>query len=125
MSMMINRRSFLEKTALAGLGASLALKCGSAKAGATWPPYSDTLAIDAASSVWLVDVEGEDELVAAQLAAMQASGLTAVGQILAPSGRFWLNDEAFERTKSTLDKWDVAATTHSDRIVLVRSGADL
>src|SRR5678816_198435 len=77
---------------------------------AHWAPYRDTISIDGAGGIWLVypDDTPPDEvarLIAAEVAHARASGLTAVVTTIAPQGRFWLNDAAFEKTRRDLAAW--------------------
>jgi membrane dipeptidase len=97
---------------------------------ARWPPFSAGVTIDAAAAAQLVWPDGMDpalveKLVAGQLAAARASGLSAVVTTVAPSGRFWLDDAAFERTRRDLAAWKARIAEHPDALRLVEVAADL
>jgi membrane dipeptidase len=86
--------------------------------------------IDAAAGVNLVwpddmDRAEVDRLVAGELAAARASGLSAVVTTVAPQGRFWLDDAAFEKTKRDIAAWKAAVAAHADTLLLVDRAADL
>src|SRR5262245_36031572 len=71
-------------------------------AAARWPPFAAGVTIDAAAAVNLVWPDDMDpaevtKQIAGDLAAARASGLSAVVTTVAPSGRFWLDDAAFEK----------------------------
>ena len=79
--------------------------------GAAWPRLAsartrarDIIAIDGAGGTNLVWFDTEDaanaQAIRDELDAIRASGLTAVVLTLSPSGRFWMDDAAFEKTKS-------------------------
>lgn len=142
--MRLRRRDFLIGAGLAGVGACAggpsALGGGpkspgparsTGPAGATrWPPYRGVTAIDGAGGVFLVFPEDFDPALAAkiearELAHARASGLTAVVCTVAPSGRFWLNDAAFELTRKTLKRWREKIAAHPEALVLVERAADL
>jgi len=95
-----------------------------------WPPYRDAMAIDGAGGVDLVypdDMEPADvaRLTAIELASAHASGLTAVIMTVAPAGRFWLNDAAFEKTKRDMATWRAKLAEHPETFLLVEKSADL
>ncbi|HEX7839531.1 MAG TPA: hypothetical protein VF469_18780 [Kofleriaceae bacterium] len=74
--------------------------------------YRDAVSIDDAGGIWLVypettSPEEVTRLMAAELAHARASGLTVVVTTIAPSGRFWLNDAAFERIRNELAAWKI------------------
>ena len=79
-------------------------------AAARWPPFAAGATIDAAAAVDLVWPDSMDpaevaKLIAGQLAAARASGLSAVVTTVGPSGRFWLDDAAFDRTRRDIAAW--------------------
>ena len=95
-----------------------------------WPPYRDAVSIDGAGGIWLVFPEDTpaDEasrLLAADLAQARASGLTAVVTTIAPSGRFWLNDAAFDKTRRDLEAWSARIAEHADAVLRIDTAADL
>lgn len=104
--------------------------------GAAWPRIArarvrarDTVAIDAAGGTNLFWFDQDDpanaKAIADELRAIRASGLTAVVLTLSPSGRFWMDDAAFERTKAAFDTWERIVARHPDHLTLVRSADDL
>lgn len=97
---------------------------------ATWPPFASATAIDGAAATDLFWLDGIPEpereaFVAKQLAAARACGLTAVITTVAPAGRFWLNDAAFEKTKRDIETWKARIAEHPDALMLIRTSADL
>src|SRR5690349_14129870 len=90
-----------------------------------WPPYADTIAIDGAAGTELIWLEPGDRAIPGELAAARASGLSATLLTVAPQGRFWLDDAAFERTKDTIDKWLAIIARHPEHLMLVRTADDL
>jgi membrane dipeptidase len=122
-SVILDRRKFLKATALAGVGVGLARTAAAAAPTPTWPPYRNIVAIDGASGLWLPFQKGKE--LAAELAALRASGLSALMLHVAPQGRFWLNDAAFAATKNMLDQWRRTAAQHAKHIFIIERGADL
>lgn len=124
---MANRRDALKTL---GVGA-LVLAAGrfatvqAAVQTAASPPYPRTVAIDGAGGTGLFWFENDDAAVRSELAAIRASGLSGIVLTLAPSGRFWLDDAAFEKTKATIDTWDRITARYPDHLLAVRSGDDL
>ena len=97
---------------------------------ARWAPYRDTVSIDGAGGVWLVYPEDTpaDEVakaIAGELAQVRASGLTAVVTTVAPQGRFWLNDAAYDKTKRDMAAWSAQIAEHRDIVLQVDKAADL
>lgn len=103
-------------------GGSARRRAGSAPA---WAPYRSTIAIDGAGGTGLLWFEDDAAATAAELDAIRASGLTAAVLTIAPSGRFWLDDAAFEKTRATLAKWDAIVARHPAHLLAVRTAADL
>jgi membrane dipeptidase len=73
-------------------------------------PFAAGVTIDAAAAVNLVWPDAMDPAeisrrIAGALAAARASGLSAVVTTVAPSGRFWLDDAAFEKTRRDIAAW--------------------
>ncbi|MCF7222132.1 dipeptidase [Marilutibacter chinensis] len=125
---MSDRRGFLKQmTALAAAtAAGAAWPSFAAEAGSSaWPPYRDTLAIDGASGLMLIYLEDDDPAVERELQAALDSGLTATLLTVAPSGRFWLNDAAFEATRANIRKWGEIIERHPGRLASIRSHDDL
>jgi membrane dipeptidase len=110
---MLTRRSTVQGLALAPLAA------------AAWQPNAKAMAIDGAGGTYLAFMEPDDPAIATELAAIRASGLTAVVLTVAPQGKFWLDDAAIERARTTLDKWHAIIKRYPDHLTLVRSAADL
>jgi membrane dipeptidase len=137
---MFRRRDLLIGGGLAALGAcvptSRAVAPGPAApaptgAAARWPPYPNGVTIDGAAALNLVYFDDSmapaerDNAIAGDLAAARASGLSAVISTVAPQGRFWLDDAAFEKTKRDLAHWTATIAEHPDALVLVDRAADL
>lgn len=143
---MIHRRDFLIGAGAAALAACAprarpASSSGSAAGAATaaltprplqpsWPPYAGTVAIDGAAALDLVYLDQLEPALAARtlaenLAVAKACGLTAVVTTVAPSGRFWLNDAAFEKTKRDMATLTAKIAEHPAELMLIRSAADL
>ena len=140
---MLHRREFLlgaSAAALAACGPRAASSPTSSPTAAsgltprpqlpTWPPYRDTMAIDAASALYLVlpedmDAKAAADLVAQELVAARDSGVTAVITTVAPAGRFWLNDAAFEKTKRDMAAWKARIAEHPSELMWIGSYADL
>lgn len=133
---MIHRRDFLAGTGLAALLAcaprlrapeAAAVPTGAA---ARWSPFSTGITIDAASGLWLDASEGVDaamaeRLLARELAAARDCGLSAVVTTVAPQGRFWLDDAAFEKTQRDIATWKAHIAEHADLLLHVERAADL
>lgn len=129
---MVRRREFLIGTGVAGLAACAA---GSGALGGTtapprWGPYRQATAIDGAGglSLFFTDQMSPAEaarVIASDLAHARASGLTAIVATMAPSGRFWLNDAAFEATKANLARCRKLLADHPEGFRLIEAGADL
>lgn len=114
----MRRRDFLQA---AGMAASVAAS-RPLRAAPAWPPYRDALAIDGEGGVWL---EGEAAAVATELVQLRASGLGAALSTVAPGGRFWLNDAAFETTKANIAKAKAKIAAHPQLLMQVLAAADL
>jgi membrane dipeptidase len=130
------RRDFLIGTGVAALGAcaSELRASGGAPASRTapsrWPPYRDAVTIDGAGGIWLVypdDTRPEEVAkgIADELAQARASGLSAVVTTIAPSGRFWLNDAAFEKARRDVTAWKTQIAAHPEVLLLVDQAGDL
>jgi membrane dipeptidase len=104
--------------------------------GAAWPRIAsarvkarDIVAIDGAGGTGLFWYDPADpanaETIQSELDAIRASGLTAVVLTLSPSGRFWMDDAAFEKTKAAFDTWERIVSRHPDHLTLIRTVGDL
>jgi membrane dipeptidase len=122
---MISRRDFVKGSGVAVMAASIGMPSLLRAGSPTWPPYADTLAIDGAGGLQLAFLEEGDPAVATELEAARTSGLGGSLLTVAPAGRFWLNDAAFEATKANIDKWLGIIAAHPEHLLLVREGADL
>lgn len=121
---MLKRREFL--LAGAAMAANALIPASAALAAARpWPRYADTIAIDGASGTNLVYLEPDDPAVPGELAAAHACGLTATLLTVAPQGRYWLDDAAFQRTLDNIAKWRETIAAHRDVLMLVETAADL
>ncbi len=117
----MRRREFLIGTGIAA-GAYATGSRGLHASTLRWPPYANTLAIDGEGGVWL---EGDDAAIATELAQVRASGLSAVLSSVAPGGRFWLNDAAFEATKANIAKLKRKIAAHPEALLHIDKAADL
>jgi membrane dipeptidase len=133
---MYRRRDVLIGTGIAALGACASgprpREPGAPESAAPsgWPPYRDAVAIDGAAAVSLVypdDMAPAQvaSLISAELAAARASGLTAVVTTVAPMGRFWLNDAAFEKAKHDIATWKARIAERPEALLLVSQSDDL
>jgi membrane dipeptidase len=121
---MTDRREFLAALTAAAAAAGLAptlLRAGEP----SWPPCRQALAIDGASGFSLFYRDDDDPAVLTELEQAGASGLAAVIQTVAPSGRFWLDDAAFEATRARLVDWRAKIQAHSQHLLLIEQAADL
>lgn len=96
----------------------------------SWPPYAGAMAIDAAAAMDLMYLQELEpalaaKMLAANLAAARACGLTAVVTTVAPGGRFWLTDAAFEKNKRDIAAWTAKIAEYPNELMMIRSGADL
>ncbi len=131
---MVTRREVLIGAGLAGLhlAAGQAAKPPAATPAANpasptpaWPPYRKTFAIDGASGFGFVYTMDDAAATAKDLDVQRAAGLGAVLTTAAPQGRFWLDDDAFERAKKEVGKWQAIAQRHPEHLYIVRDGSDL
>ncbi len=97
----------------------------SAEVSTAWPPYRQSLTIDGAGGTSLFWFDPGDPQIGAELDAIRASGLNGIVVTLAPSGRFWLDDAAFEKTRAAIDRWDAIIARHPEHLLAVRSRGDL
>lgn len=118
---MLNRRDTIKGLALAPFVAAAAPTLTTP----AWKPYARATAIDGAGGSLLGYIEPEDPAVPGELAAIRASGLTAIVLTVAPQGRFWLDDDAISRAGKTLAKWHAIAAVHPAHLMVIRTTADL
>ena len=119
---MATRRDFLKSGSLLALSIGLGLADKTA-AGAR--PYGKLPMIDGASGVDLGYLAETDPAYAVELKNIRQSGLSAVILTLAPSGRFWLDDAAYEATKKNIEKWRTIIAKNSRELLLVETADDI
>jgi membrane dipeptidase len=126
---MPSRREFIATSTLAAAAiAGGALRGASAKSAQSsphWKPYRDTIAIDGEGGFSLVFVEDNDPIVAKELLAARECGLSGVLLSVAPEGRFWLNDAAFQHTKDKIATCKAKIAAHSDVLMQILAVEDL
>jgi len=122
---MPNRREFMAAASLAALAATADRLVAADSRSSHWPPFRKTLAIDGEGGLTLFMVEDGDPLVAADLKAASASGLSGVLLTVAPSGQFWMNDDAFERCKAFIGKCKAKIAAHPETLLLIGTAGDL
>ena len=129
---MATRRELLKGLGGAAVAAAFAGSAAAARAPGTaaaprraWPRYGSAPVLDGAGGVNLLWYGPDDPAVPGELAAIRASGLTAVVLTLAPSGRFWLDDAAFGKTKANFDAWQGIVARYPDHLMMIRSADDL
>lgn len=128
----MTRATTTRRDVLAGLGA-LAVSLATGRVATAAGPSSQAaggamrrrIAIDGAGGTGLSWFEPGDPAIPGELAAIRASGLTAVVLTLSPSGRFWMDDAAFERTRTAMATWDAIVARHPDHLLSIRATADL
>lgn len=126
---MVDRRDVLKAGGWAAVAASLGVtkfaRAETAKE-TIWPPFADTLAVDGAGGMAILWLDEKDDVaIAADLAHVRASGLNAIVVTVAPSGRFWLSDAAFDATQQRLREWTAKIEAHPEILTLIRDSADL
>jgi len=123
---MIDRRGFLKAGTLAGLATLAPARRG---AGSSTPsadsPSDDAPRIDGAGGSSLFWFGDDDPAVPQELEHLRASGLTAMLVTVAPSGRFWLDDAAFRRTRDAIATWHGLVDRFPDALTLVERHRDL
>lgn len=120
---MTGRRGFM--AALGGLALGAAMpRIATARVQAR-----DIVAIDGAGGTGLFWYDPADpanaQTIRDELDAIRASGLTAVVLTLSPSGRFWMDDAAFEKTKAAFDSWAAIVARHPAHLTLIQTAGDL
>lgn len=122
---MLTRRDALKRCGSAAL-ALAAGRLGLAEAAMTAVARGrKTPRIDAAGGTSLFWFEPDDPAIPAELAAIRASGLSAVVLTLAPSGKFWMDDAAFEKAKANIARWDAIVARYPEYLAHVRNADDL
>ncbi|HVT31619.1 MAG TPA: membrane dipeptidase [Rhodanobacteraceae bacterium] len=123
---MPGRREFIKISTLAAAAiASGTLGHVSARASPRWKPYRNTIAIDGEGGFSLLFVGDDDPIVRKELVAARECGLSGVLLTVAPEGRFWMNDAAFERTKEKIATCKAKIARHSDVLVQILRADDL
>jgi len=123
---MPNRREFLAMSTLAAAGMAGGWRGASAKFSPHWKPYRDTIAIDGEGGFGLFFLDNDDDpSIPKEIAAAHACGLSGVFFSVAPSGRFWMNDAAFESTKTFIGKCKAKIAAHADTFTQILAVDDL
>ena len=123
---MPNRREFLAMSTLAAAGMVAGLRGASAKSSPHWAPYRNTIAIDGEGGFSLFYLDKDDDpSIPNEIAAARACGLSGVFFSVAPNGRFWMNDAAFENTKSFIAKSKAKIAAHPDAFTQILTVDDL
>jgi len=124
---MIDRRELL--IGAAALAACAAQRRASLPPLRNWAPFPSMIAIDGASALdlvmWDVDDKATAEIAKTNLEAAHACGLTAVVMTVAPAGKFWLNDAAFEKCKADIATIKTKIAAYPDDLMLIQTAADL
>jgi hypothetical protein len=120
---MPDRRSVIRGLVAAG---ALTLAAGTARSNRPARPRDrGANSIDGAGGTGLLWFEDDAAATRTELEAIRASGMTAVVLTIAPSRRFWMDDAAFEKTKTTMERWRSIADRHPQHLLVVRDSADL
>src|SRR6478736_281813 len=123
---MPNRREFLAMSTLAAAGMAAGLRGASAKAAPHWKPYHNTIAIDGEGGFSLFFLDNDDDpSIPKEIAAAHECGLSGVFCTVAPNGRFWMNDAAFEKTKSFIATSKAKIAAHPDTFTQILAVDDL
>ena len=106
----------------------LAAACGTSRvfgAGPLhWPPYAETIAVDAMAGFGRAGQKEDGTLNEFQLADARDSGLSAVRLSLAPEGAFWFTDAALQTTLRRISEWDRNIIAHPEFLTQVLTGSD-
>ena len=123
---MPNRREFLAMSTLAAAGMAAGFRSASAKSTPHWKPYRNTIAIDGEGgfNLFLLDKDDAPET-AKEIAAARECGLSGVFLTVAPNGRFWMNDAAFEKTKTFIATCKAKIAVHADALTQILTADDL
>lgn len=106
--------------------AAIAVASAHAKASpAHWRPYRNTLVIDGEAGSGIFEMKDADPHMQKELDAARASGLGAMLLSVAPKGRFWLNDAAFEATTASIATCQARIAAHPDYLLPVTNATDL
>lgn len=125
---MLRRRDFLKGV---GAAATVAAVGGAGSAGAVeaaggrWTGYRDAMTIDGLSGIMAFWLEPGDPGVAEAMEQVRASGMTALIDSVAPQGRFWMDDAAFERNRDALARRMEVIEAYPDILLPVREYGDL
>jgi len=123
---MPNRREFLAMSTLAAASMAAGLRGASAKAAPHWKPYHNTIAIDGEGGFSLFFLDNDDDpSIPKEIAAAHECGLSGVFCTVAPNGRFWMNDAAFEKTKSFIATSKAKIAAHPDTFTQILAVDDL
>jgi membrane dipeptidase len=123
---MPSRREFLAISTLAAAGLAAGSSRAFAKSSPHWKPYRDTIAIDGEGGFSLFFLDNDDDpSIPKEIAAAHECGLSGVFCSVAPNGRFWMNDAAFETTKSFIAKCKAKMAAHPDAFAQILTVDDL
>jgi len=123
---MPNRREFLAMSTLAAAGVAAGLRGASANATPHWKPYRNTIAIDGEGGFSLFFLDKDDDpSIPKEIAAARECGLSGVFFSVAPNGRFWMNDAAFENTKNFIAKSKAKIAARPETFAQILSVDDL
>ena len=123
---MPSRREFLAISTLAAAGLAAGSSRAFAKSSPHWKPYRDTIAIDGEGGFSLFFLDNDDDpSIPKEIAAAHECGLSGVFCSVAPNGRFWMNDAAFENTKSFIAKCKAKMAAHPDAFAQILTVDDL
>jgi membrane dipeptidase len=123
---MPSRREFIMSSTFAAAAvASGHFRAASAKSAPHWKPWRNTIAIDGEGGFSLVFLEDNDPIVKKELVAARECGLSGVLLSVAPEGRFWMNDAAFEHTKEKIATCKAKIAAHSDVLMQILKADDL
>jgi len=122
----IDRRRFLELSAVAAAGLAAAprafARAAPSPAAAGWAGYERAIVVDALGSVGVEKDNDDEPLAASDLSDARASGVTAVNLTVSSVG---VLEGAFEKTVRQIGFWERELDRHPDVLMKVRSAADL
>jgi membrane dipeptidase len=122
---MASRRDVLKGAGSAALAAIAGPLSAAESENLRWPPYRRTLAIDGLGGPGLLFYKQDEPGYATELQALRECGLSGAVTTVAPQGRFWLDDKAYNETKQRIEDWKAVIARHPDLLLLVRTRADL